>query len=86
MKTFDELKTILSRDFFASKRLAEGREFNFSMEQAIRIQQIGRYCFEAEESLISDDLIFLKESLGIHERDWAACKARFIFWVRRSLV
>src|SRR5712691_227943 len=85
MKTYDELKKVLNKDFSEARKLAGTSSITMPIEQALKMQQIGRDCYDAEESLPPDDLLFLKQSLGIDEREWQACKARFILRARLFL-
>ena len=44
----------------------------------VKEQQLGRYCYEAEEHLPAAELRLLKATLGIPERTWQRYKAAFI--------
>lgn len=77
MKTFDELKSLMTRDLFELRKLEEGR-FTTIEKRHVKEQEIGRHCYEAEEDLSTLDLNTLKRTLGISEIRWRAYKARFI--------
>jgi hypothetical protein len=77
MKTFDELRSILSRDLAELRKLEESR-FTTIEERHVKEQDIGRLCYEAEEDLDILELNVLKRTVGISEIQWRAYKAKFI--------
>ena len=77
MKTFDELKAAFTRDLLELEKL--GGMWPSTIEKRhVKEQQIGRYCYEAEEDLSPLELNTLKKTLGINDTRWRACKAKFI--------
>jgi hypothetical protein len=77
MKTFDELKSLLSRDLSELKKLQESR-FSTIEKRHVKEQNIGRLCYEAEEDLGTLELNALKRTIGMSETEWRAYKAKFI--------
>ncbi len=77
MKTFDELKSMLTRDLGELRKL-EGSRFTTIEERHVKEQEIGRHCYEAEEDLSPLELNTLKKALGINDTRWRVYKARFI--------
>jgi len=77
MRTFEELKAILTQDLFVLERLA--RNWSSTIEQRdVKEQEVGRHCYEAEEDLGPLELNVLKKVLGITDTRWRAYKAKFI--------
>jgi hypothetical protein len=74
MKTFDELKSGLSRDLAELRKLQANR-FTTIEERHTREQEIGRLCYEAEEDLEPYDLNLLKRLLSMSESQWRTYKA-----------
>lgn len=74
MKKYDELLLIFQKDLL---ELAKLEEQLIADKQALRLKEIGRHCYEAEESLSTSDLKLLKRRLGISERHWRLYKSRF---------
>ena len=77
MKTFEELKAVLTQDLLALERLA--RNWSGTIEQRdVKEQEVGRHCYEAEEDLSPLELNILKRVLGITDTKWRVYKAKFI--------
>ena len=77
MKSFQELKSLLSRDLSVLKKLQDSR-FTTIEKRHVKEQEIGRLCYEAEEDLGTLELNALKRTIGMSEREWRAYKALFI--------
>jgi len=77
MKTFEELKAVLTQDLLELEKLA--RIWPSTIEKRhVKEQEIGRHCYEAEEDLGQTELNTLKRALGINDTRWRAYKAKFI--------
>ncbi len=77
VKTFDELKTLLTQD------LVELKHFQGMLPATVRSrhlkeQEIGRHCYQAEEELNKVDLDTLKQMLGIDDTQWRRYKTKCI--------
>jgi hypothetical protein len=77
MKTFDELRALMTRDLVELRKLEESR-FTTIEKRHVKEQDIGRLCYEAEEDLELYDLNILKRVLGLSEREWRAYTAKCI--------
>ena len=77
MKSFEELKSLLSRDLSELKKLQDSR-FTTIEKRHVKEQEIGRLCYEAEEDLGTLELNALKRTIGMSEREWRTYKALFI--------
>ena len=77
MKTFDELKSLLTRDLVELRKLEESR-FTTVEKRHVKEQELGRLCYEAEEDLGTLELNVLKRTVGIRTIQWQAYKARCI--------
>jgi hypothetical protein len=77
MKTFAELKSMLTHDLTELEKLEESR-FTTIEQRHVKEQEIGRHCYEAEEDLSPLELNTLKRALAINDIRWQACKAKFI--------
>jgi hypothetical protein len=77
MKTFAELKSMLTRDLTELETLEENR-FTTIEQRHVKEQEIGRHCYEAEEDLSPLELDTLKRALAITNTRWQAFKATFI--------
>jgi hypothetical protein len=77
MKTFEELRQVMTRDLLELKKLEESR-FTTIEKRHVKEQELGRRCYEAEEDLELYDLNMLKRVLGLSEMQWRAYKAKFI--------
>jgi hypothetical protein len=77
MKTFEELKAVLTQDLLELKQLA-GNWPNTIEKRHVKEQEIGRHCYEAEEDLSPLELNTLKRALGINDSRWRVYKAKFI--------
>ena len=77
MKTFEELKALLTHDLHELEKLA-GIWPSTIEKRHVKEQEIGRHCYEAEEDLSALELNMLKKTLGINDTRWRAYKAKFI--------
>lgn len=77
MKTFEELKAMLTQELLELERLA-GNWPSTVEERHVKEQEIGRHCYEAEEDLSPLELNTLKKMLGINDTRWRVYKAKFI--------
>jgi len=77
MKTFEELKALLTQDLLELEQLA-GNWPSTIEERHVKEQEIGRQCYEAEEDLSQLELNSLKRVLGINDTRWRTYKAKFI--------
>ncbi len=77
MKTFTELKSMLTRDLTELEKLEENRSTTIE-QRHVKEQEIGRHCYEAEEDLSPLELNTLKRVLGINDTRWQAFKAKCI--------
>ncbi len=77
MKSFEELKALLTQELFELERLA-GIWPSTVEKRHVKEQEIGRHCYEAEEDLNPLELTTLKRVLGITDTRWRAYKAKFI--------
>jgi hypothetical protein len=77
MKTFEELKAVLTQELLELERLA-GIWPSTIEKRHVKEQEIGRHCYEAEEDLSPLELNTLKRVLGINDIRWRAYKAKFI--------
>jgi hypothetical protein len=77
MKTFEELKAVLTQDLLTLERLAQSWSSTIQ-QRDVKEQEIGRHCYEAEEDLSPLELNMLKRGLGITDTRWQAYKAKFI--------
>jgi hypothetical protein len=77
MKTFEELKAVLTQELLELERLA-GIWPSIIEKRHMKEREIGRHCYEAEEDLSPLELNTLKRALGINDTRWRAYKAKFI--------
>ena len=77
MKTFEELKAVLTQELLELERLA-GIWPSTIEKRHVKEQAIGRLCYLAEEDLSQLELTTLKRALGINDTRWRAFKAKFI--------
>jgi len=77
MKTFEELKAVLTQDLLELEKLA-GIWPTTIEKRHVKEQKIGQHCYEAEEDLSQTELNTLKRALGINDTRWRAYKAKFI--------
>ena len=75
MKTFEELKAILTQDLLELEKLA-GIWPSTIEKRHVKEQKIGKHCYEAEEDLSQTELNTLKRALGITDTRWRAYKAQ----------
>jgi hypothetical protein len=75
MRTYETIKAQLMKDFSELQQLpVQGRMAQ--AERAFKEELIGQHCYDAEKSLDLDDLLLLKETLGLDERAWRAYKGK----------
>ncbi|MBV9228150.1 MAG: hypothetical protein JOZ18_02465 [Chloroflexi bacterium] len=72
MRTFDGFMVAFTESLFELKTFVPN-----SPQYRQKEQQIGRYCYEAEEYLPTTELRLLKGSLGVRESAWRSYKAAF---------
>jgi hypothetical protein len=77
MKTFEELKAVLTQELLELERLA-GIWPSTIEKRHVREQAIGRLCYLAEEDLSQLELGTLKRALGINDTRWRSFKTKFI--------
>ena len=77
MKTFEELKAVLTQELLELERLT-GIWPSTIEKRHVKEQEIGRHCYEAEEDLSPLELNTLKRVLSINDTRWRAYKAKFI--------
>ena len=77
MKTFEELKAVLTQELLELERLA-GIWPSTIERRHVKEQAIGRLCYLAEEDLSPPELAMLKRALGLNDTRWRAFKAKFI--------
>jgi hypothetical protein len=77
MKTFEELKAVLTQELLELERLA-GIWPSTIEKRHVKEQAIGRLCYLAEEDLSQLELNTLKRALDINDTRWRAFKAKFI--------
>jgi hypothetical protein len=77
MKTFAELKSLLTQELTELKKLQASR-FTTIEQRHVQEQEIGRHCYEAEEALYPLELDTLKRVLALNDTQWQVYKAKFI--------
>jgi hypothetical protein len=77
MKTFDELKAVLTQELLELERLA-GIWPSTIEKRHVKEQTIGRLCYIAEEDLSLTELTTLKRALGLNDTRWRTYKTKFI--------
>ena len=77
MKTFEELKAVLTKELLELERLA-GIWPGTIEKRHVKEQAIGRLCYLAEEDLSSPELTTLKRALGLNDTRWRVFKGKFI--------
>jgi hypothetical protein len=77
MKTFEELKAVLTQELLELERLA-GIWPSTIEKRHLKEQAIGRLCYLAEEDLSQLELNTLKRALGVNDTRWRTFKAKFI--------
>ncbi len=75
MKTFATWKTTLLNDLQALKLLSGSDEMSL-MRHAVKEQDIGLHCYQAEENLTDAELAYLKEVLRLSELRWRVYKSK----------
>ena len=70
-----EWKTVLTNDLHALKQLT-GRDEMSRMRCAMKEQEIGHHCYQAEENLTDKELKHLKKTLGLTDQQWNSYKAK----------
>jgi hypothetical protein len=73
LRTFDGFKVVFTEGLLEMKSLKQDSPKYQAMEQ-----QLGQYCYEAEEQLPTTELRLLKGALGIRGSTWQRYKAAFI--------
>jgi hypothetical protein len=73
LRTFDGFTVVFTEGLREIRAVEPG-----SSIYRVKEQQLGRYCYEAEEQLPTGELRLLKATLGIPERTWRRYKAAFI--------
>jgi hypothetical protein len=73
MRTFDGFKVVFTEKLLALRAQAANSSAYHTLEQ-----QLGQYCYEAEEQLPATELRLLKGALGISVNKWQRYKATFI--------
>ena len=74
-ETFATWKTILMNDLQALKQLRGSDEMSL-MRHAMKEQDIGFHCYQAEENLTDAELALLKKVLRLSELRWCVYKSR----------
>ncbi len=77
MKTFTELKSMLTHDLTELEKLHETR-FTTIEQRHVKEQEIGWHCYEAEEGLGSLELTMLKHVLDINDTRWQVFETKLI--------
>jgi hypothetical protein len=77
MKTFEELKAVLTQELLELERLT-GIWPSTIEKRHVKEQAIGRLCYLAEEDLSPLELNTLKRALGMNDTKWRTFKAKFI--------
>ena len=77
MKTFEELKAVLTQELLELERLT-GIWPSTIEKRHVKEQAIGRLCYLAEEDLSPLELNTLKRALGMYDTKWRTFKAKFI--------
>jgi hypothetical protein len=75
METFATWKTTLLNDLQALKLLSGSDEMSL-MRHAMKEQDIGLHCYQAEENLTDAELAYLKEVLRLSELRWRVYKSK----------
>lgn len=70
-----EWKTVLTNDLHALKQLT-GRDEMSRMRCAMKEQEIGQHCYQAEENLTDKELKLLKKTLGLTDQQWNSYKTK----------
>ncbi len=73
MQTFDGFMVVLTEGLAAMRTLTPA-----SVAYKEKMQEMGRYCYEAEEYLPKTELRLLRGTLGISDSKWRAYKMAFI--------
>jgi hypothetical protein len=82
MKTLEELKAAIQTNLLELETLEQNpwlqTKYALGEKAVLREKDIGRLCYEAEETLSAGDLLRLKQALGIDKHQWRLYKARFV--------
>lgn len=82
LNTPGELKTAIQKNLLELEKLAQNpwtqTKHALGEQAVLKEKDIGRLCFEAEETLSIGDLIKLKNALKLDTRQWRMYKSRFI--------
>jgi hypothetical protein len=73
VRTFDGFKVVFTEKLLALRAQAAGSSAYQALEQ-----QLGQYCYEAEEQLPAMELRLLRGTLGISVSKWQRYKAAFV--------
>jgi hypothetical protein len=73
VRTFDGFKVVFTEKLLAMRAQRAGSSAYHALEQ-----QLGQYCYAAEEQLPATELRLLKGTLGISVSKWQSYKASFI--------
>lgn len=77
MKTFEELRAVLTHELLEHERLT-GIWPSTIEKRHVKEQEIGPHCYEAEEDQSPLELTTLKRALSINDTRWRAYMAKFI--------
>jgi hypothetical protein len=70
-----EWKSILTNDLHVLKQLT-GKDEMSRMRCAMKEQEIGQHCYQAEEILTDKELMLLKKTLGVTNQEWHGYKSK----------
>jgi hypothetical protein len=76
MNTFDNLQNLFLEDLRELHELQKRGWRVLPMTRVVKEEHLGRCCYLAEEFLSSEDLIDLKQELGLDEKQWRVYKAK----------
>jgi hypothetical protein len=76
VNTFETLQTLFSQDLHELQCLRKRMWFALSMSRVVKEEHIGRCCYLAEEFLSTQELIALKQELGLDEQSWLSYKTK----------
>src|SRR5947209_1226215 len=82
MKTLEELKAAIQKNLLELEKREQNpwtqTKHALGEKSDLKEKDIGRLCYEAEETLGASELTHLKVALGIDEHRWRSYKSRFI--------
>jgi hypothetical protein len=73
MKTYDGFIVVFTEGLFELQGLNSHSPIYYEKEQ-----QLGRFCYEAEEHLFPTELRLLKATLGLNDGLWRSYKSAFV--------